>query len=108
PQVADALAGGIGYVVEAVGTGRVAQVQVDHARLDDGAAVVRIDGEDAVHAREGQHHAAVTRYRAATQPGAGPTGRAGHAAFVTQPHDRADVRGAARQHDGLRARPRQR
>src|SRR5207237_8383984 len=108
PQGADALAGGIGHVVETIGTGRGAQVQVDHARLDDGAAVVRIDGEDAVHAREGQHHAAVTGYRAAAQPGAGATGRAGHAAFVTQPHDRADVRGATRQPDGLRARPRPR
>src|SRR5439155_1551485 len=65
------LAGRVGYVVQAIGRGRLGQVEVDHAGLDDGAPVVGVDLQDAVHAAEGDQDAAADGDGPAAEAGAG-------------------------------------
>ena len=67
---AGALAGWIGRVKVAAALNGERDVQIDHAGLDNGALIVEVDFEDAVHAREGDHEPALERDRAAGQSGA--------------------------------------
>ena len=59
------LARGVGDVVVTVRLERLAQRQVDDARLDDSAQVVDVDLEDSIHPGEGDDDAALDRNRAA-------------------------------------------
>ena len=68
---AGALARRVGRVVEAVLGDRLAQVEVDHARLDQRRPVLDVDLEDALHARHRDEHAADRRDGAAAEPGTG-------------------------------------
>ena len=68
---AGALAGGVGRVEIAAALHRQGDVQVDHAGLHHGALVFQIDFEDPVHAREGDHDAALAGDGAAGESGAG-------------------------------------
>ncbi len=81
------LAGGVRGVEKTQGGERVLQLQVGHAGLDDGGAVLGVDAEDAVQARETDRQAAVGQDRPAGQVGpeaagherdAGPGGRLDH------------------------------
>ncbi len=62
------LAGRIGRKIQAQVLDRAGQVQIHDARLNNRAKIGRIDFEDAVHAREDHHDAAVARN--------GPAGKA--------------------------------
>lgn len=64
------LAGGIRREVKAVRLGGQCDVEIDDAGLDNGALIFRIDGQDAVHAREDHHQAAGAGERAAGEAGA--------------------------------------
>ena len=58
------LAGGIGREVQPKVRDVLGELQVHHARLHDRAQVLDVDFEDAVHAREGDDHAArMSRWR---------------------------------------------
>ena len=81
------LAGGVRSVEKAQGGERVLQLQVGHTGLDDGSAVLRVDAEDAVQARQADGQPAVRQDRPAGQVGpeaagherdAGPGGRFDH------------------------------
>src|SRR2546429_205912 len=65
------LAGGIWREVKAVRCGGEAKIEIDHAGLDDGALVLRVEGENAVHARKNDHHAAGAGERSAGKTGPG-------------------------------------
>jgi hypothetical protein len=53
---------------------RALQVVVDHAWLDQGQPVGRVDAQDAVHALEGDDDAVALRHRGAGGAGAEPAG----------------------------------
>jgi len=65
------LAGRVGRVVQAMGGRRLADGQVAHPALHARRARQRVDGQDAVEARQRQRHPPLVRQRAARQPGAG-------------------------------------
>ena len=79
---AGALARRVRGEVPAVRLEVVRQPEVDDARLDDGVAVAVIDFEDALHARQRDHHAAADRQTAAGQAGAGPARQERHVQLV--------------------------
>ncbi len=83
---------------------RLGQLGVDHAGLHAGAPVLRIDPEDAVHARQLDDHRAV-RQRAAGEAGAGPAGDEGDARRVQGRDDAAQLVGVMDEDDGGRRRP---
>ena len=47
---ANRLAGWVGRIIQPILPHRLADVQVDHARLDNGNALLRVDSLDAIHA----------------------------------------------------------
>ena len=96
------LARRVGRVVEAVRLAGGRDVEVDHAGLDDGDPVERVDPQDAVHPVEGDHDALLDRHRAARQAGARPAGHEGHAGGMTETHGLHDFGLRLRQHHGAR------
>ena len=91
---AGALAGRVRGEVVAVRLQVVCQPQVDHARFDDGVAVAVIDLDDALHAGQGNDHAAADRQTAARQAGAGAARQERHAVGVAGLDDLNDLVGA--------------
>jgi len=75
------LAGGIGREIEAVRFRSQCEVEIDDAWLDDGALIFRVDGKDAVHARENEHQTAGAGERATGKAGTGATSDDGHVVF---------------------------
>ena len=67
--------------------------------LHHGALVFQIDFEDAVHAGEGDHEAALARDRAAGESGAGAASHEGHVEFLRQFDQGGDFGGGAREGD---------
>ena len=63
------LAGGIGREVQPEMRDMFRELQVDHAGLHHRALVLNVNFQDAVHAREGDHDAALLQNRAAAQSG---------------------------------------
>ena len=88
---ADLLARRVGRVVEALGGDRLRDVEVRHARLDDDAAALEVDLEDAVQPGERDHDAVGDRQRPAGEPGAGAARDERDAVLVAEPHDRLHV-----------------
>ena len=97
------LARRIGYVRQPEGGGRLAQAHIDHPGLDDGAHVVDVDLQDAVHARQADEHAAMRRDRAARQTRARAAGRVRHPEPIARPNHQADLLGGQRKDDGERS-----
>ena len=85
---ADLLAGRVGRVVVAVRRDRAGDLEVRDARLDDDAAAVEVDLEDAAHPRERDHDAAGDGQRAAREAGAGAARDERHAVGVAGAHAR--------------------
>ena len=85
------LAGGIGRVVEPVGSDRVGHLEVRHAGLDDDSLRVEVDVEHAVHARQRDDDALGDRERAAGEAGAGAARDEGDPVLVAGADDRLDV-----------------
>ncbi len=81
------LAGGIGCEVKPEMRHMLGELQIDHARLHDGALVLDVDFQNAVHAGEGDHDAARLRDRAAAQSGAGAARHDGNASSRSHSHD---------------------
>jgi hypothetical protein len=67
---ADLLAGRVGGVVVAVGGRRPGHLEVDHAGLQDGPLVGRVDLDDRPHPGQHDEDAVGVRQRPAGQPGA--------------------------------------
>lgn len=94
------LAGWIGRKVQAVRRGGKAKIEIDHARLDDGALILRIDGENAVHARKNDHHAAGAGERSAGKTGAGAAAHDGGTVLCGKFDDMRDLlRGGGKDND---------
>ena len=85
------LAGGIGRVVEPVGSDRLGHLEVRHAGLDDDSLRVEVDVEHAVHARQRDHDTLGDRERAAGEAGAGAARDEGDPVLVAGADDRLDV-----------------
>ena len=66
---ARSLAGWIGRVEVALPFHCLRDFKIDDARLKHGPLILEIDLEDPIHAREGNHYAAVAWNRTAAQPG---------------------------------------
>ena len=81
------LAGGIGREVQPQVRHVLRKLQVDHAGLHRRALVLNVNLEDAVHPREGNHHAAILRNRAATESGTCATRDHSNLLGRGQPHD---------------------
>ena len=86
-----AVAGGIGWVDQAVAARRPVEVRSDDARLDHGLAVGGVQVEDAPHGRERDHQAPVRRHRAAGLPRARAPADDRHALRRGPPHQRSDL-----------------
>ena len=59
------LAGGIRRKIKSGVLYGARDIQIDHAGLDDGAAILQVQFQDAVHTRKDDHHAASASQRAA-------------------------------------------
>ena len=88
---AGALARRIGSVVIAGALQSVGQPDVDHARLDDGIAVAKVDFQNPLHPREHDHHAAADRQAAAGQARSGSARQKRHASCIANLHDLGDI-----------------
>jgi hypothetical protein len=100
PDGADLLAGRVGRVVVAAGPYRLGDVQVDHARLDDGALVVDVDLQDAAHAGSDDQYAVGAGERTPGQPGTRAARDVRDAFGGAGPDDLGDLLGPVRQdHD---------
>ena len=95
------LARRVGDVHQAVLGDALADVQVDDAGLDDGAAVHRIDFEDTVHAGGDEEDAPLDGDRAAAEARPGAARDEGDAVVVGQPDDAGHLLGGRGEHDGL-------
>ena len=94
---ADDLARRVGRVVQVVRGHRVGDAEVGHARLDDCALVLRVDGEDRRRIRASPMTIpSATRQRTAGQAGTRTAGDERYPFAGADPHDRRDL---------LRARP---
>ena len=91
---ADLLARRVGRVVVAVGRRRLGDVEVDHARLDDGALVLAAYGGDGAHLRGHDQHALGVR-AALRRTGPCPDPRATYGTRVlgARAHDGGELRG---------------
>ena len=77
----------------------IGELQVEHARLDQGQGVAEPDLQDLVHPREHDHHAVGRRRATAGQPGAGPAGDDRATVFRADSHDLGHLfRGARKDH----------
>ena len=99
---ADFLAGGVGGVVQAVLRHVRREVEVDHPRLDDGHPVHGVDLQDAGHAGEGKHDAAVLGDGAAAEAGPSAPRDDRDAVACGYLHAGGDLVGVPGDHDGQR------
>ena len=76
------------------------ELQVDHAWLHCRPLVLDVNFENAVHAREGDHDAALLRNRAATESGAGAARNHGNVFGRGQPHDLRNLLSILRENNG--------
>ena len=81
--------------------GALADVDVDHAWLDDGEAVDRVDFDDPVHARGDEEDATLDGDRAAAEAGPRAAGDEGDAVVVGQADDARHLVGGRGKDDGL-------
>ena len=93
------LTGGIGREVEAGVFDGACYVEIYDARLDDGALVVEIEFEDAIHAREDEHEAAGAGERPSGKPGASAATEDGNVVLVCEADDFGDFGSAGREDD---------
>ena len=84
------LARGIGREVEACVFDGAGDVEIDDARLNDGALIFEIELEDAVHAREDEHESAGAGERATGKAGAGAAAEDGNVVSVGEADDFGD------------------
>src|SRR2546429_9269485 len=84
---------------KAVRCGGEAKIEIDHAGLDDGALVLRVEGENAVHARKNDHHAAGAGERSAGKTGPGATAHDGGIVLSGKFHDLRDLLRRGGKHD---------
>jgi hypothetical protein len=82
-----------------VGRHRLRELCVHDARLDYGDPILRIDSQDAVHARALDHDASFERDRSPGEPGAGAARNEGHPVCTAGPDDAGDFGLVPRKHD---------
>jgi hypothetical protein len=99
---AGALARRIGSEKISVSFHCAGDLEIYHARLHHCAFVLEVDFEDGIHAREGNHNAALPRDRPSRQPRAGPASYEGHVELVRDLHDSGHVFGVAGKHHNIR------
>ena len=92
-------AGGVGRPEEAVGGDGVLQGLIGDAGLHADDPVPRLDGQDAVHPLQREHHAAAHRHGGASGAGAAAARDERHACCVAEADDRSDLLVGRRQHD---------
>ena len=102
---ADDLARRVGSVVQLVGSHRRGYAEVGHARLDDRALVLRVDGEDLPHPGQPNDDPVGDGQRTAGQTGACTAGDERNPFAGADAHDRRDLLGARRQHNQRRNHP---
>lgn len=85
--------------------GQPREVQIYEARLNARTAVAGVEFENAVHARERKHDAALRRYRPAAQSRAGASRNDGFVAVLCDLHGCRNVERRGRKHDRLRHAP---
>ncbi len=90
----------IGGVEVAMRSHRIRDLRVDHSRFDDHPLVGNIDFEDAIHAREADDNAALSRQRPTTEPGPCSTRDKRNPVLVADANDRLHLLGAARKDNG--------
>jgi len=78
---------GIGREIQAVRLGGAREFVVDDAGLDNRALIFRVELENAIHAREDNHHAAGAGERASGKAGAGAAADDGNIVFGSQLDD---------------------
>ena len=98
-MVAGALAGRIGREEVLFALHGEGDFEIHDARLNHGAFVFEIDGENFVHAGEGNHKAAVSRNRATAQAGSGATANQRDTELMRDASDFRDFGRCAREHD---------
>ena len=89
---ADLLARRVRRVVVAVRCRRLGDVEVDHARLDDGTLVLTAYGGDGAHPRRHDQHALGVRQRPTGQPGPGAAGDVRHLVLGARTDDSGELR----------------
>ena len=105
PDSADDLARRVGSVVQLVGGRRGGDAEVGHARLDDRALVLRVDGEDLPHPGQPDDDPVGDGQRTAGQAGTRTAGDKRNPFPGADPHHRRDLLGARRQHNQRRNHP---
>ena len=105
---ANGLAGGVGRKVQAVRCRGEGHVEVDHAGLDDGDALRRVEAEDAVEAIERDDDAIRDGKRAAGEAGAAAARDEGQALRVAEADEGDDFVWRLGKSDGQRARAKRR
>src|SRR6266478_1156773 len=93
--------GRIGSKVKAMRFGGASEFKVDDAGLHDGALIFGVDFQDAVHAREDEHHAAGAGERAAGEAGAGAAADDRNFVFGGEFHALRDVLGGCGKNDDV-------
>jgi hypothetical protein len=83
--------GRIGGEVETVRFGGAGELVIDDARLDDGALIFDVEFENAIHAREDEHHAAGAGERAAGKSRAGAAANDGEMVLCGEFDDARDM-----------------
>jgi hypothetical protein len=76
-----------------------ADIAIDHPRFDASGAILDVDGDDAIHARQTDHHWSRDRQTASREAGAGAAWNEADAVAVAEPDDRRHLAGRTRQHD---------
>lgn len=96
-------AGRIGDETKTVRLGGAGKFVVDGAGLDDGALILAVEFENAIHAREDEHHAAGACERAAGKSRAGAATGDGEMAFCGEFYDAGDLVRCCRKNDDVGA-----
>ena len=102
---ADGLAGRVGRVIEPVRRGCNRHIQVAHARLYNGDALLCVDAQNAVEAPECNHNAVCHRQAAARKAGAAAARHKWHRVQVAQAHSFHHFGCGVGQHNRCGARP---
>ena len=108
PDGAGLLAGGIRRVVEALGTDRPRQVEIDQPGLDHRDLVVVVHLEHAIHPHQRQDDAALGGQTAAGETGAGAAGHERQSLAAGEADDRRHLLGRRGEHDKVRQRAEER
>ena len=95
--------GRIGSEIQAVRFGGTGEFVIDDAGLNDGALILGVDFENAIHAGEDEHHAAGAGERAAGEAGAGAAADDGNIVFGGEFDDAGDFVGGGGKDDDVGA-----